>query len=54
MNVKTKRNYKTKLFLIMFSMVGRIWIRDVPHAGWEPLAYSIRTQGDGKKDENAN
>ncbi len=53
MNVKTKMNYKT-LFLIMFSILGRIWIHDVPHAGWEPLAYSIRTQGDGKQDENAN
>ncbi len=37
-NVKTKTNCKTEsYFLIMFSMVGRIWIRDRLHAGWEPL-----------------
>ncbi len=28
-NLKTKINYKTEsYFLIMFSLVGRIWIRD--------------------------
>ncbi len=32
-NVKTKMNSKTDIyFLIMFSMVGRIWIRDGLHA----------------------
>ncbi len=33
MNVKTKMNCKTEsYFLIMFSMVGRIWMREGPHA----------------------
>ncbi len=33
-NVKTKINCKTEsYFFIMFSMVGRIWIHDGPHAG---------------------
>ncbi len=33
MNVKTKMNCKTEsYFLIMFSMVGRIWMRERPHA----------------------
>ncbi len=41
-NVKTKMNCKTEsYFLIMFSMVGRIWIPDRGSAGWEPLVYSI-------------
>ncbi len=32
-NVKTKMNCKTESnFLIIFSMVGDIWIRDGPHA----------------------
>ncbi len=29
-NVKTKMNCKQSYFFIMFSMVGRIWIRDGP------------------------
>ncbi len=38
MNVKAKMNCKTEsYFWIMFFMVGGIWIRDGPHAGWEPL-----------------
>ncbi len=33
-NIKTKINCKTEsYFCIMFSMVGRIWICDEPHAG---------------------
>ncbi len=33
MNVKTKINCKTESYVfIMFSMVGRIWMREGPHA----------------------
>ncbi len=36
-NVKTKMNCKTEsYFLIMFCMVGRIWIRDWLHAARGP------------------
>ncbi len=36
-NVKTKMNCKTEsYFLIMFSMVGRIWIPDGPHTALGP------------------
>ncbi len=43
MNVKTKMNCKTEsYFLIIFSLVGRIWIRDGPHANhWSKPQWRV-------------